>query len=139
MADDDKPDLLADHRKSAEDAFRFVLDGLPTFIRIDYAMCEQDEEDLERSRPPLRASVGFVFSQKGFGFGEIYILQTQDGVFIDSELMGREGVKHFLGALIDAAILDTDTDPDKHEAYRKATKSSCGPGCLARFPHKEET
>jgi hypothetical protein len=43
--------------------------------------------------------------------------------------MNREGVKRYLGLLIDGAIADTDTDPEKHLLYNQVAGRRCGEQC----------
>lgn len=94
-----------------------MFKALPTAVRLA-APSEQG-----------RAVAVFEFSQRGFGFGEVAIVQTADGAYVDSECMGRDKVMELLRIYLDGAIFDTDTDPAKHMAYNAARGSVCGPGC----------
>lgn len=85
-------------------------------------------------RPAERVVAMFQFSEKGFGFGEITIIQTAEGCFLDTEHMSRETVKRFLGMLIDGAISDTDTEPEKHLLYNRVAGRSCGAHCGVCYP-----
>lgn len=90
--------------------------------------------DADHEATPERVSLVLAFSESGFGFGEIAIVQTVDGVFLDAEYMSVERVKRYLSALIDKAITDTDKDPERHALYNKVMGRSCGPGCKVCRP-----
>jgi hypothetical protein len=43
--------------------------------------------------------------------------------------MGKDATIRFLTKLVEGAVLDTDREPEKHAAYVKAMKQTCGSGC----------
>lgn len=113
------------------------MKGLPTQVTLWYASRKNGKAKKGQHAfevPPEEVVVVFNFSESGFGFGEIAIKQTKDGVFIDTECMGKDAVKRYLGMLVDSAITDHDKDPVKHGRYSKAMGRSCGPACSACFP-----
>jgi hypothetical protein len=69
------------------------------------------------------------FCEQGFGFGEIVIVQTPEGVFVDGEQMNLKRVRRYVSMLLDGAIADTDKDAEKHALYNRVMRRSCGPGC----------
>lgn len=97
-----------------------ILGELPTHVRLDYARHRED---------PRRTSATFVFSQSGFGFGEITFVAVDGQLFIDGERMGVEKIKELLGIAIDGAILDSDKDPERHALYNRVMRRVCGEGC----------
>lgn len=114
-----------------------VLKGLPTRVRLTYAACKQGlhEGGTDPGGPEVEEVVLVLeFSESGFGFGEITIVQTQDGVFVDTECMSLERVKKYLGALVDSAVTDNDQDPVKHARYNEVMRRGCGPRCRVCFP-----
>lgn len=130
----------SDNKKTAEHVFA----SLPSSIQIVHASCEIEEGEGRHVMDPCKkAWVTISFSEKGFGFGEILLVQTKKGLFIDSERMGREGVMHFLQAMVDSAIFDTETDPEKHALFNEERGRWCGGRCAVCFqdgdPIAEET
>ncbi len=126
-----------------DDKFVEVLQGLPTKIEIRHASCEMQSElpeaegevvlgcDLE---VPKKAVVVLSFSEPGFGFGEVSLIQTPAGLFIDTECMSLERVKKYFMSLLDSAITDNEQDPLKHALYNQETGTRCGGGCSMCFP-----
>jgi hypothetical protein len=109
-----------------------VMDGLPTNVALSYAHTKKRDgvasDDFEST--PKEVVVVLTFSEKGFGFGEVAIMQTDDGVFVNSECMSRDRVRRYLLALLDNAVFDTDTDPDHHALYNRVMGRTCSDGCL---------
>ena len=104
-----------------------IMGGLPTRVELMGAYEKSNSSDPEDA--PEEVIVVFNFSEKGFGFGEFCIKQTPDGVFVDTEAMGIAKIKKYIGLLLDTAIADTESDPDKHARYCKAMSRMCGPAC----------
>ena len=115
---------------------RKVMDGLPTNVALTFASMKRREDvpDDDFETPPEQVTVVLSFSEKGFGFGEVAIKQTAEGVFLDTECMSVERVKRYLMALLDKAIVDTDDNPERHALYGKVMGRSCGPGCKVCNP-----
>jgi hypothetical protein len=114
-----------------------VMECLPTQVSLSYGSCvagEPKEGQHPLEVPPKRVTVVFQFSEKGFGFGEIAIVQTPQGVFVDTECMNPDRVKKYLASLVDSATHDTEQDPEKHALYNQVMGRSCGGRCLACFP-----
>lgn len=119
--------------------FEEALAKLPSGVVIQHAETmhqEMPENELEDLRP-LRARITFSFSEPGFGFGEISILQTEDKVFIDTECMGREKVMQYLKEFVDRAIVDTDQDPLAHAEYNEQRGRWCHDQCPACLAYKK--
>lgn len=105
---------------------RELMDSLPTYVRLRLATRRRLSDDAHVYTAVIE------FSQQGFGFGEIAIRQTNTGgAYIDGERMSRDRIKAYLAALVDSAILDSDTDPGKHRAYNEAMGRSCNSACQA--------
>jgi hypothetical protein len=116
-----------------------VLKGLPTHVSLCYADSKAGvpkDGGREWDTPPEMVVVGLQFSESGFGFGEITIKQTAQGVFLNTECMSSERVKKYLAALVDSAITDNDQDPEKHALYNEVMKRGCGPRCRVCFPEE---
>jgi hypothetical protein len=90
-------------------------------VQLTYANLDQDK----------KVTIIFSFFEEGFGFGEIAIKQTSDGLFIDTERMSLDRVKKYLTLLLDSAILDTDDDPIKHAKFNAAMGRRCNGSCIA--------
>jgi hypothetical protein len=60
-----------------------VLDGMPSFVSLTYGRTEKVRDTDQRT------TVVFNFSEKGFGFGEFALVETPEGVFIDTECMSK--------------------------------------------------
>jgi len=106
------------------------LGGLETSTTLSWARQEntgeRDESGLEI---PKRISVGFHFSEKNYGFGDISIVWEAGQIFIDSEYMPAAKVKEILGRVIDHAIFDWDKDPERHRRYSQVMRRTCGQHC----------
>lgn len=116
-----------------------ILKGLPTHVALRFADCKAGvpkEGEHEWDTPPESVVVGLQFSESGFGFGEVVIMQTAQGVFVDTECMGVDRVKKYLAALVDSAITDHDQDPEKHALYNEVMGRGCGPRCRVCFPEE---
>lgn len=119
--------------------FKAVMETIPTRVAFSYARYEPGEERPPKpgetvrlaidEPPPKEVVVVLQFSEKGFGFGEIAIHQTPEGVFVDTEHMSLDRVKRYFNELLDSAITDNDMDPVKHALYNKVTRRQCGPAC----------
>lgn len=121
-----------------EKDMKAVLETIPTQVTLCYARFEPGEEPETEGRtvmlgyempPPKEVVVGLQFSEKGFGFGEVSLKQTPEGVFLDTEHMSIERVKRYFCELLDSAITDNDQDPKKHALYNRVMKRQCGPAC----------
>lgn len=111
-----------------------ILARLPTKVSLGYASSEPGEPIDEA--PPKKVVVVLQFSEKGFGFGEVTIQQTPEGVFLDTECMSLDRVKGYFNALLDAAITDRDDDPERHALYNRVTGRSCNSACPACVAHE---
>jgi len=119
--------------------FLEVLKGLPTQVRLRYAAYRQGtpkEGQHALDAEPEEVVVVIQFSESGFGFGEVVIKQTPQGVFVDTECMSLERVKKYLAAIVDSAITDNDQDPDKHALYNEVMMRGCGQRCRVCFPEE---
>lgn len=117
--------------------------GIPANVRLTFAKFEPGDPQSDTGASvqlaindpdPKRVVVVLGVSKPGWGFGEFTIIQTPEGVFIDSEMSKPETVKEALIALVDKAVFDHETDPAKHALYNQATGSRCGERCLMCFP-----
>lgn len=107
-----------------------IVACFPDFTEIRYARQEEGEKLDEAGLPiPKRITVVFGFSEAGFGFGEIAIVQTDGHIFIDTEYMKKETVVRLLTKLVACAITDTDQDRDRHKLYSEAMGRECGDQC----------
>lgn len=107
--------------------FQQILDSVsPLNVVLAYGSGERPDEQTGDCE---EAAAVFAFAEKGFGFGEITVVQRGGKMFVDTECMSREKVKFYLNAMIDQAVCDIDDEPEKHRAYSEATGRSCGPGC----------
>jgi len=122
-----------------------MLEGIPTSLSFRYAYCEPgDPPEIEEGQTvvlgcdeplPKRVAVVIEVSEPGWGFGEVTIVQTPEGLVVDAETCGAERVKRWLSALVDKAIFDTDRDPERHALYNKIRRAYCGPRCEVCFPN----
>ena len=101
-----------------------VLGSLPTGTFITYA----NFLPMGSAVVP-EVTVVLTFVEKGFGFGEVSLRQTGEGVFLDTEQMSLERVKSYFNALLDSAILDTDMTPDRHRLFNQVMGRQCGDSC----------
>jgi hypothetical protein len=98
----------------------------PAFAHEEPGKPGSETDPLTGAPYPSKISMGFVFTETSFGFGEIVIVQTEEGTFIDGETMSREHIKRLLGVLVDSAILDSENDPERHKLYDKVMGRKCG-------------
>lgn len=117
----------------SEEALKKILDGCPTEVSLRCAHSTPDPDaDPEDDFAPVKEVVVVLsFSEKGFGFGEVTLVQNEHGVFLDTECMSVATAKRFFAALLDKAIPDTDRDPARHKLYNQAMGRTCGPRCSA--------
>lgn len=109
----------------------------PQRVRLSFASCvPADPVEHEGTMvlsvdepPPKEVVVILEVNEPGWGFGEFTLIQNEDGVFLDTEMTNMEKVKAAFCALLDSAIKDTDTDPERHRLYNKARVAYCGPAC----------
>ncbi|MHB8107911.1 MAG: hypothetical protein ACYDH4_10885 [Candidatus Cryosericum sp.] len=115
-------------------ALQDTLDKFPTEVWLTYAKCEPGEPLKDDGRkvvlgieqpPPKRVVIALEFSVQGFGFGEVTLIQTPKGVFLDTERMSLERVKKYFAMLLDGAITDWEEDPEKHKLYDEETGRGC--------------
>ncbi|HYX21038.1 MAG TPA: hypothetical protein VFA98_09370 [Thermoanaerobaculia bacterium] len=97
-----------------------IMDGMPTGIRIGHV---SQTDDL--------TVVILEFSEKGFGFGEVTIVQTKHGVFLDTERMGVSRCLKYVEMLLASGVTDADMDPARHALYNREMGRSCADGCEA--------
>lgn len=112
-----------------------VFSSLPEDVKLIWAHTKGVDPELMKTADEI--VVGIHFSDPGYGFGEITIMQTKEGVFIDTELMSIERVKGYVCALIDRAISDNEMHPAKHALYNRVMGRSCGHACKVCHPQKE--
>jgi len=111
-----------------------VMDGMPTSVSLSWGRADMPP-DAGPHDPPLRVIAAVQFSEKGFGFGEVTLVQTSEGLFLDTEHMSLDRVKRYFNMLLDSAVLDTDMDPDRHALYNKVAGRRCNDrrrACAAR-------
>lgn len=111
-----------------------IMDSFPTEVALSYASSTFPEGAEPFESPPSDVVVCLQFSEKGFGFGEVSLKQTAEGVFLDTEHMSLKRVKRYFEMLLDSAITDTEKDPEKHALYNKATGTVCGEHCILCHP-----
>jgi hypothetical protein len=117
------------------DKFQDILDSFPTKVYLAGAHCNYGEApDGDEIDVPDKVVVCLNFSEVGYGFGGITILQNKNGIFINTECTNMERVKKYFMTLLDQAITDLDRDPERHARYCEAMDSSCGPACRVCFP-----
>ena len=107
-----------------------VLATLPNAVNLSYGRTDGGSDE-DPSVTPDRVVASFNFSEPGFGFGEVTIVQTAEGVFLDAERMSLGRVKRYLSALVDSAISDSDEDPDRHALYNRVMGRRCSDACQA--------
>lgn len=114
-------------RKSLED----LMGGLETRVELIYG---KNEGDGGRFGHYPEVTMILHFAEKGFGFGEVAIKKHPKGVFVDTEHMSLKRVKKYLSMLVDGAITDTDSEPEKHRLYNEVMGRGCGLGCPVCSP-----
>lgn len=114
-----------------EKALQGVLDGMSDDVRLTHARCECAET---KTHPSKEVTVVLSFSERGFGFGEVAMVQTPDGLFMDGEYMSNERIKRYFCSLIDNAVRETDQDPGRHALYNRVMGRRCGTACQVCHP-----
>ena len=97
-----------------------------------------DDVELTHARSGGKIVVVFGFSEPGFGFGEVTLVQTPEGLFMDGEHMSSERIKRYLCKLVDKAVRELDKDPARHALYNKNMGRSCSDSCEVCHPTKGE-
>lgn len=128
------------------DAFKKIFEGLEDRTVLVAAHSQYSDETIEKYQSgediearPERVCAVFAFSENGFGFGEITVACDAEGqMYIDTERSSRETVKRILSRIVDHAIIDGETDPERHKKYNAFMKSTCSHACAICYP-KEKT
>ncbi len=115
---------------SLDETIQEIFDQFKDEVRLGYGSIERKEGQEE----PERVCSVIQWSLKGHGFGEFTIIQTPEGVFLDTESTNKKGVKKILGMLVDAAITDMDEEPWKHTRYNEVMKRECSESCRICYP-----
>jgi len=72
-------------------------------------MSMQDFLDNCENRIDIHSQIGISFSTTGFGFGQIYFTQNEDGTIrCDNECMTKEQIKKILSQMVDQCILNQE-------------------------------
>jgi len=124
-----------------------VLADLPTKVTLTYASYKpgvpaEPEGSVHLAiddPPPEEVALVLQFCEPGFGFGEVTLVQTAEGVFIDTERTNLKRVKKWFCALIDSAIPDWEQDPERHALYNRVMRSECGSACRVCYPEGENS
>jgi hypothetical protein len=121
-----------------------LFDQMPTHVSLVYGYTEDPpsiEDECEKGARPKRVTAVFAFSVKGMGFGELTFVTDQDGqTYLDTEHTSLATVKEMLGWLVDHAIIDHETDPEKHRKYNEVRGATCGEHCrICNPPEGTET
>lgn len=106
---------------------------VPRYAKFTYANMEHDKEDPADEgdeRMPKKVAIVLSFSEPGFGFGEITLIQNDKGqLFVDTECTGKlMALRFFLNAL-DDAITDQNMTPSKHKLYNEVMGRTCSSDC----------
>ena len=109
---------------------RKMMAEMPNQARLGYGSIKR----VEGQEEPERVCSVIQWSMKGVGFGELTIVQTPKGVFMETECMGPAFVKEVFLMLANVAILDTDKDPEKHKLYNEAMQRECSEDCRICYP-----
>lgn len=109
-----------------------IFAKLPTRMDITHVDITHEGEQPETGEPLVKeAAVVFSFSEPGFGFGEVTVVQRDGHTFIDGERMNAERIAGFFEAMVRGAILDSDQDPERHALYNKVMRRTCADDCKA--------
>jgi hypothetical protein len=129
------PGRVNDHEIGIADmrtSFRELLDGLPTRARLQHAYYKEGVPKAGQYRgqvEPERLAVVLQHSESGVGWGEFTIVQTPQGVFVDTEHTSLDRVRKQLTTLLESAITDNELDPAKHALYNRVMGRVCGLWC----------
>jgi hypothetical protein len=100
-----------------------LMDSLPMYVAVSYAQTDAE-----------RKTVAIDFSETGFGFGVVTMVQDGTGLYVDSEYMGREKVLELVSRMLERAVFDLEKDPEKHLRYNEVMNRGCGPKCTVCAP-----
>jgi len=119
-----------------------IFNQMPSRVSLVYGYTEGPpsiEDEYEKGVRAKKVVAVFAFSMKGYGFGELTFVTDEDGqTCIDTECSGRKKVKEMLGWLVDHAIIDHETDPEKHKRYNEVRGARCGENCKICYPPEGE-
>lgn len=112
-----------------------VMAGIADTVGLTYARAERDEATpVEELATYKEIVVVLHFAESGFGFGEVTIVQTPAGLFMDGEYMDDDRIKKYLCKLVDNSVREYDKDPERHALYNREMGRSCGEGCKVCYP-----
>lgn len=109
------------------DGIKRFFDSLPMNVVVSYV--RQEPASVEVDELADRTVIVVSYSEPSYGFGDFAFVQTEEGLFLDTETSGPDRVKKYLEYLVDNAILDTDQDPESHLLYNKVMGRICGEHC----------
>lgn len=107
--------------------------AMPNTTTLTYAASSPTDPD-DFNAVAEKVTLVISFSEKGVGFGEFSLVQTKEGVFVDTEYMGLDRMKRAFAALLENAITEYDETPAKHLLYNRARGRRCGGHCRVCYP-----
>lgn len=113
-----------------KDPIKEMFKEMPNRVSLGYGSIKRKEGQEE----PDEVCAVLQWSAKGVGWGELTIVQTPKGIFMDTECMGPIFVKEVLLMLTEGAVLDTTRDPEKHKLYNEIMQRDCGENCRICYP-----
>jgi hypothetical protein len=125
----------------AAEAFKKFVDGIEDRTVLVAANSHYTDESLANEDfdvRPEKSYVVFAFSEKGYGFGEITMACDSEGqMYIDTEASSPETVKRILSRIVDNAILDRETDPERHKKFNTFMGRICSEACPICHPKEK--
>jgi hypothetical protein len=133
-----------ENESAAAEAFQKLFDGLEDRIVLVAAHSRYSEESMAKYSQgdvdvyPEKSVAVFAFSEKGYGFGEITMACDSEGqMYIDTEASSPETVKRILARIVDSAILDRETDPERHKKFNTFMGRICSEACPICHPKEK--
>jgi len=108
-----------------------IISTFPQGVKIAYVRQENSNEVDEQGCPiPEKVVVNISFCGPDWGFGDFTFIQKRgEPLCIVNEGSSQWNILEVLKLLVSEALLDSETDPEKHRKWKEIVQARCGDSC----------